>query len=426
MELELGLKITKTIENITSADLRIAKDRSGPLFLSRETDTKFILTAHLKGYEKEMIKISINQDGTHITISGEKPVQEMGMVGWRWYQKEVEMRGFSKTFRIPDGVQLERIKANFNYQDSVLTVVMPKTVKGIQGVRIQEVEKEEIDRKEVPMETKAGRSEQEPYEPEMRGPGEETSEAEEMLQVKPEVGQRKELVEDITHEKAESPAQTELETEKERIKPEKEPEQWLEKIEPQVSEEMKKDKLQDMKEQTKEELSDEGAETQAKQLEQRVSSPPEAVKPIKLVPDQVIEQSAKPTSSPSTPISQNQEPAASVHLSTEKETEGQEFQKQETFNPSEEPNASPVEPTRLSDDHSIDNKLGAEEETREMKDEASSQEEPPEVDLIDRVQSSQIQRSLPKKNPLKTLSIIAGSAFVAAMLARTVLKKRKK
>ena len=50
MELELGLKITHTRDDITStADLRIIKDPFGPVFLSRETDQMFILIAHLKG-----------------------------------------------------------------------------------------------------------------------------------------------------------------------------------------------------------------------------------------------------------------------------------------------------------------------------------------------------------------------------------------
>lgn len=50
MELELGLKITKTRDDLTSTtEFRMAKDSSGPIFMSRETESKFILTAHLKG-----------------------------------------------------------------------------------------------------------------------------------------------------------------------------------------------------------------------------------------------------------------------------------------------------------------------------------------------------------------------------------------
>lgn len=50
MELELGLKITQTQDDISStADFRIAKDGGGIVFLSRETENMFILTAHLRG-----------------------------------------------------------------------------------------------------------------------------------------------------------------------------------------------------------------------------------------------------------------------------------------------------------------------------------------------------------------------------------------
>ncbi|KAF4375579.1 hypothetical protein G4B88_022226 [Cannabis sativa] len=133
MELELGLKITKSTDDITSTttNLRIAKDSSGPVFISRETDTKFILTAHLK-------------EGTEISISGERPVRELVMSGWMMQKKEVELKGFIKVFRIPDGVILDRIKAKFNNQESVLTIVIPKSSKGIRGVGIEEVKEEEV------------------------------------------------------------------------------------------------------------------------------------------------------------------------------------------------------------------------------------------------------------------------------------------
>lgn len=50
MELELGLKITQTRHDLTStAKFQLSKDPSDPVFTSRETETMFILTAHLKG-----------------------------------------------------------------------------------------------------------------------------------------------------------------------------------------------------------------------------------------------------------------------------------------------------------------------------------------------------------------------------------------
>ncbi|KAL0432290.1 UNVERIFIED_CONTAM: hypothetical protein Slati_2563300 [Sesamum latifolium] len=142
MELELGLKLTSIADEFTS-DFKIAKDRAGPLFLSRETDAMFILTAHLKGYKRGNIKIDINEDGTSIAISGERQVKETVMVGWKVYKKDTETKGFKKVFRIPDGVILDKIKAKFNEDESTLTITMPKQVKGIRGTAIEEIEEKQ-------------------------------------------------------------------------------------------------------------------------------------------------------------------------------------------------------------------------------------------------------------------------------------------
>ncbi|KAF7821950.1 17.6 kDa class I heat shock protein 1 [Senna tora] len=142
MEVELGLKITKTVEQITFiSDFQFAKDRAGPLFLSKETDTKFILYAQLRGYKKENIDIKISEDGSEIWVSGEKAVQEMTMIPLK--KDELIKRGFKKKFKIPEKVVLDGIKASYNEEESELTIVMPKMVKGMTGVRKEEVKKEE-------------------------------------------------------------------------------------------------------------------------------------------------------------------------------------------------------------------------------------------------------------------------------------------
>lgn len=43
-----------------------------------------------------------------MVISGEKPVQDMVMVEWKVYKKEIKMMGFTKAFVIPDGVIIDR------------------------------------------------------------------------------------------------------------------------------------------------------------------------------------------------------------------------------------------------------------------------------------------------------------------------------
>lgn len=91
------------------------------------------------GYRRKHIGISINEDGTEISISGEKPVQEKVIQGWIVHRKVMEQMGFAKVFRIPRGVVLDRIKARFNEEGSVLTITMPKSVEGIFGEGIEEV-----------------------------------------------------------------------------------------------------------------------------------------------------------------------------------------------------------------------------------------------------------------------------------------------
>lgn len=77
---------------------------------------------YIGGYEKKDIKIDINEDGNRITISGEKP-----------------NKGFQKTFIIPEGVALDKVKARFDQGESRLTIRMPKLVKGmVPGVGIEE------------------------------------------------------------------------------------------------------------------------------------------------------------------------------------------------------------------------------------------------------------------------------------------------
>lgn len=139
MELELGLKLARAVDDFSPTEFKIVKDRAGPVFLSRETDFKFILTAHLKGYRKQNIKMDINKDGTLIALAGEKKVQETVFVDWKMCKKDTEIKGFKKVFRIPDEVILDKIEGNFDEDESILTISMPKKVRGIRGTDIEEV-----------------------------------------------------------------------------------------------------------------------------------------------------------------------------------------------------------------------------------------------------------------------------------------------
>ncbi|XP_039690941.1 titin isoform X2 [Medicago truncatula] len=152
MELELGLKITKTKDDIDSiSEYKLMKD-TGPIFQSRETNTMFILTAHLKGYKRNCIDIKISKDGSKISISGEKPIQEMVMMGWVMQRKVVDIKGFNKVFKIPYGVNLDKIKGNYNEEEWILNIYMPKLVKGIFGLKVEEVKEQENDKRKSELE----------------------------------------------------------------------------------------------------------------------------------------------------------------------------------------------------------------------------------------------------------------------------------
>ncbi|CAH9078535.1 unnamed protein product [Cuscuta europaea] len=146
MDLEFGLKVTRNnADESSSVNYQFSKDGSSLLFQSGETNTMFVLTAHLRGYEGDDINIDISQDGTILMISGEKTVNVAVIVGWWRYKKGTETRKFRKRFRIPEGVDLDEIKAHFTEGDeSVLTVSMPKTVKGISGTVVEEMEEPDV------------------------------------------------------------------------------------------------------------------------------------------------------------------------------------------------------------------------------------------------------------------------------------------
>ncbi|CAN6852928.1 hypothetical protein Bca52824_053170 [Brassica carinata] len=149
MELELGMKITRTKDDVSSSTaFRVSRDAFGQVSLSLETESVFILTLHLKGFKKKGIDIDINEEGDRITISGRKKVEEMVLIKWVEWKKETEIQEFKKVFKIPNIVNLDKIKARFSEEDETLTVTFPKKLKGITGLKIEEEEEEKTEPEE--------------------------------------------------------------------------------------------------------------------------------------------------------------------------------------------------------------------------------------------------------------------------------------
>lgn len=101
-----------------------------------EFDAYFKLDLAAPGLEKEDFNIKVEKD--HLTISAEQtkeatPEKEAG----RFLRREFHYQTFSRRFRLPEHVDAENIKANYN--NGVLVLELPK-VKPENNSRVIEIQ----------------------------------------------------------------------------------------------------------------------------------------------------------------------------------------------------------------------------------------------------------------------------------------------
>ncbi|MEO8590505.1 MAG: Hsp20/alpha crystallin family protein [Flavobacteriales bacterium] len=87
--------------------------------LDREKD--FELKMLVPGFSKQDLKLNVERDV--LTISAEKKVEER-KENERFTRREFTHSAFSRSFKLPETVNVEAIKAD--YSDGVLTVTIPK------------------------------------------------------------------------------------------------------------------------------------------------------------------------------------------------------------------------------------------------------------------------------------------------------------
>jgi HSP20 family protein len=88
----------------------------------KEDDDKFTLLADLPGLSKKDIKINVKENMLHIT--GERSVEKKDDRD-DYYRIERRRGRFNRSFRLPDSVIENEIKAKF--KDGVLSVSLPKS-----------------------------------------------------------------------------------------------------------------------------------------------------------------------------------------------------------------------------------------------------------------------------------------------------------
>ena len=87
-----------------------------------ESENEFFLNVEVPGMKKNDIDISVKDNV--ITISGEKKAKEHKKES-AYYLNEVHYGKFSRSFKLPGNVDVDKIKGSWN--EGVLTVEVPKT-----------------------------------------------------------------------------------------------------------------------------------------------------------------------------------------------------------------------------------------------------------------------------------------------------------
>lgn len=87
-----------------------------------ETDEAAFIEAELPGFRKE--DININVENGVLTISAEKNIEEEEEKGKKYFTKEIKHGSFKRAFEIPEYLNEEDIKANFN--NGILKIEIPR------------------------------------------------------------------------------------------------------------------------------------------------------------------------------------------------------------------------------------------------------------------------------------------------------------
>lgn len=88
-----------------------------------ESDGSVVVKAELPGMESKDIDVDLT--GNILTIKGEKKVEEEKKDEERVYCRERFYGTFQRSFRLPAGVESDKVEANF--KNGVLTVTVPKS-----------------------------------------------------------------------------------------------------------------------------------------------------------------------------------------------------------------------------------------------------------------------------------------------------------
>lgn len=345
------------------------------------------------------------------------------------YKNEVEIWGFKKIFRIPDGVVLDRIKAKYNEEEAILRIVMPKSIRGFRGVGIEEVKDEEVDR---------GGSEKMPI-------------VEDTIPKQDTIGMTSEPEEVETAPTTVTNPET-ANTEQEQVELQGEPGQ-PEKAEVSPPEKTRAEELPKLEEEVQQEGTPAAESEKPEEGSEKHDSSPETIEPTKFVENQAIQQAELPNET-STELSQVEEEHSTKGEipPVENEMPQEESQKHETKTDIEEPVEhqpdNELEQTEnLHPEHPADQEKGNEEHVREESNGVGNEIQQAATDQLKvseetevggqessevekqkgpSDQATQLEKSTSKKSNRFGTRLVAGSAFLVSLIVLVVQLIRAK
>ncbi len=89
----------------------------------KESDDGFALEVVAPGRKREDFSIKLDKDLLTISSTQEKKVEENDKAG-KYSRREFSYSNFSRSFRLPDTVNIEGIEAK--YEDGILHILIPK------------------------------------------------------------------------------------------------------------------------------------------------------------------------------------------------------------------------------------------------------------------------------------------------------------
>jgi len=107
--------------------------RNVPSANVKEKDDKFEIELAVPGFDKEQVKVELNDKVLTISSEREEHNEEKEE---KYSRREFRYSSFSRSFRLPENIQEGEIKANF--KNGILTIEVPKAieVKKVKSIEI--------------------------------------------------------------------------------------------------------------------------------------------------------------------------------------------------------------------------------------------------------------------------------------------------